>query len=172
MLAPAVRDDVAVQMRIGSSVETIVPVGLCRTSVSESAAGSLGIHLKAWDAETLPEIDAAIGSIPQQIRLATVARRGVTRTHLSLAPSSIDARILRRSRPFRDQSKDLGFPQKTWNTMARRNQRWRCEYARIGGCDVGRQFAAGDPTPGAAAPSGPRARRTMRPFRRPAPRRV
>jgi hypothetical protein len=34
-------------------------------------------HFEALDAETLPGTDAAIGSIPQQPRLAAAARRGV-----------------------------------------------------------------------------------------------
>jgi hypothetical protein len=74
-------------------------------------------------------------------------------------------------RKFDGDLEALGFPQKTWNTMARRNQR-RCEYAPIG--DGGRQSAsaAGDPTPSAAARSSPRARRAMPRFRQPAPERA
>jgi hypothetical protein len=54
------------------------------------------------------------------------------------------------SRPFHDDLEDLGFPQKTWNTMARRNQRWGCEQGRIGHDRL--RFTAGDPSPCAAAP--------------------
>ena len=94
--------------------------------------------------------------------------------NLSLAPSSIFVRFLRMFRPFHGDAEDFGFlrPRKTWNTMTRRNQRWRCEYARIGDCDVGRQSAAGDPTPGAAGSVGSHARQAMRTFRQPAQRRV
>ena len=132
------------------------PVGLRRTTASERRREASGIHGSTW---------RLVAS-----RLATVARRGVTA--ISSASSSIHARILRMSRPFHADAEDLGFSQKTWNTMARRNQRWRCEHGQIGGRDVGLQSAAGDLSPSAAAPVGPHALRAMPRFRQPAPRQV
>lgn len=122
-----------------------------------------------WMLKTLPGIDASIVGSHSS---GTAVRRAPA--NLSLAPSSIFVRFLRMFRPFHGDAEDFGFlrPRKTWNTMTRRNQRWRCEYARIGDCDVGRQSAAGDPTPGAAGSVRSHARQAMRPFRQPAQRRV
>ena len=153
----------------GADRRSLLPSKPCKgaTSAAPSDGGrpSAGHHPRS----------VGVGSLPQQPRLATVARRGVTRPNLSLAPSSIFVRFLRMFRPFHGDAEDFGFlrPRKTWNTMTRRNQRWRCEYARIGDCDVGRQSAAGDPTPpGAAGSVGSHARQAMRTFRQPAQRRV
>ena len=102
------------------------PVGLRRTTASERRREASGIHGST-----------SIGGPSRWGRL--VARRGVTGRALRRVPSTLGC--CERHGRFTAIFEGLGFPRKTWNSMARRNKRWRYEYGRIGDCDLGLRWA-------------------------------